>query len=838
MSDAAAAPREGSSVLRLLPLVVGVLVLLVALASAWRYRAASLAWDDLLDGATAALADGNYASRVAASAALEAPEVPDGPLARLGNALIEAVGRDGLDARARARKALLARVEVERVALFGDRARDEAARAALLEARNQAPRLLDTVVASTLMALDDGHPDQAQTELATLDEAQRTTADAAWLEALVALAAGHRNDANRAAREATQLDERHLFARDLLIELRANRGDYTGALEDYDTLVGGIGRDHVDAHIDRARLQIRVNKTAEDAVDRLRALLEGRGQALAPAQRARIHDSIGRYYARRDDLASARSAYEAAMKAAPGDARYSTGLARLDMRAYQLDSAEAVLREAHAAEPGAVQHVVQLARVRLLRGDAPGALEWLRKVEKPDVEALLLKGQAHLELGDRRTAEETLTEALHQDGGLLDVRILHTLANYLQGRRPTSTLADLRARREAKPKDNERLEDPALPFRAFAQALEHKGDDKGAAAEYAAALVVEPRDFRAHFALCALAARDLQAEDPARRALKHCRAALDINPHHLPAARLASFVSEMYDDAGAVVAALFPVLARRSEPADLARRAARAYVALGQIENAEKLIAPDREPPDAASTGYVQGLVAAAKGELERAQPLLYAAADALTDDPWVQLSHADLLLRMDRAREAGTYYRRAMSAGDELSRAQRFGAFPRGALGAARADLEVREWSRAREAARIAEERARDSLSHPRVRAEALALQGQAWLASGSRRGRRNAESLLRRALKLETDLPAALMGLGMLAKVERRTEDAIERFRRVTRVAPDDPEGHFRLGELLRADDATAAAGREALEKAAKLDPQGQWGVRARRALQGRSP
>ena len=114
--------------------------------------------------------------------------------------------------------------------------------------------------------------------------------------------------------------------------------------------------------------------------------------------------------------------------------------------------------------------------------------------------------------------------------------------------------------------------------------------------------------------------------------------------------------------------------------------------------------------------------------------------------------------------------------------------------------------------------------------------MQAQALIASGNRRNLGRADRLLQKSLRVEPDLPEALLGLGQLAERKRRTDEAIRRYKRLTQVAPKDPEAAFRLGRLLFADRKARELGRTELQRASTLDAEGAWGERARRLLTGR--
>jgi len=805
-----------SATVRIATLAVVVAVLVLALVSTWSYRSAVSEADALIEDARRAVADGNYGSRLEVTERLAGAPEPGGPLVWLGDTVASSAG-GGLEGHRATRLALLARLEAERVHLFGERGRLDAARVAERAARDAAPKSTDTAAARVLLALHAGRPADARRAIEELPSTARKQARAQLMLARTLLASGDRDAAVDRARTATRLDDGLLPARKLLADLKAAKGDYTGALKDYEALLDAAADEHIDTQVALQRLRVQVNKRAGEALDGLKRLLEGGDSVLAPTQRARIHDSIGLYYARRGEFPSARDAYRAAIDAAPDDPRYSTGLARLDMRAFKLDEAEAVLRRASEAEPRAPEHRVALARVSLLRGDADGVLAQIKRIRKPGAEALLLQAQAELALGDPRAAEETLREASRLDSGLTDIRLYRTLAQFLLGRQPDATLAQLRAGRERSGVADQRLEDRTLPFRAYGIALARKREFKSAVSEFERALVIERTDFRAHHELCRLFAERRDA----RRALRQCRAALSTNPHFAPAAVLSAEIAERWRDPGAVSASLAPLVANGRASAAGVRRLVRALVQQGQLEKATALATDDVDP---ATGRYIRGLVALARNETAAAREALLPVTDELTADPFAQVAYADALMKSDRAQEAATFYRRAIKTGDG----------PEGALGAARAALRRERAREAIAAAREAGRRATKGLYHPKVQAQALVLEAQGWMEKGGRAGRRSAQRALSKAQRLERDLPATLLAQGQLAEATGQRDDAIARYTRVTQVAPKHPEAFFRLGRLRLADPDDRDAAVQALRLAEKLDPEGAWGFRAKKLLE----
>lgn len=814
----APAERRGGGVLRA-ALLGGVTVLALGIIGVtWRYVSAHEGVAGPVAEARAAILDGNYASRVDATTALAAADTAPGPLASLGNAVARLFGRQGITgARAEAR-ALRARVLAERVVQFRDLGQAGPAAEAAEAAAAARPQDADTRVAQALLQIHEGEPEAAEQQLKAALAATPADESLRYAAGLAAERAGRREVAKEHYRAALQANPGHIAAHAALARIKAVGGDGAGAYEAYANLLSTLGAEHVDSRIDQARLQIDIGKRSEEAVGTLKEMLAGGSTNLSEHQRARLHEGIGEFYASGEDWNAARAAFQAAVDAAPLDPAFVAGLVRLNLRERKIDEAEALLEKSpHTAET-ADMHRQLRAEARLLRGDAEGALAHLKEVEREGARVLLLKGRALLELGRADEAEKALDVARGLDRGLTDIQVYSALADLAQGRPAKRELSELRASRPG-----ERLQDRGLPFRAYAKALLAERDRREATAQLEAALAADKRDFRARYDLCQLNASRLRARD----ALDECIKALALNPWFIPAAAAAAEIAEAHQDWNAVADVLEPALAggAGADPAAF-RRLARGLVKLKKLDEAEKLLAEDGPLQHEASRRYVKGLVAHARGHYREAGKALAAAVEQLPEEPWVLRARADALMRAGEPEEAGAWYRRALKAGGGAE----------AALGAAKAWLSLEgEWRNALSSARVAVREAKRGLSHPRVRAEAIAVQGEAWSRSGSRRGLRKARSLLRQSLKIERDLPTALLALGRVDEATRRYEDAAGQYARATQVDPDNAEAWYMLGMVLRRVGDRRDA-REALDSAKKLDPEGRWGILADQAIRRR--
>ncbi|MEZ4472363.1 MAG: tetratricopeptide repeat protein [bacterium] len=106
--------------------------------------------------------------------------------------------------------------------------------------------------------------------------------------------------------------------------------------------------------------------------------------------------------------------------------------------------------------------------------------------------------------------------------------------------------------------------------------------------------------------------------------------------------------------------------------------------------------------------------------------------------------------------------------------------------------------------------------------------------LQTGGRRGLRAATRFFAEALQAEKELPAALVGNGLLAEQQQRFDEAVRLYGRAIQVSPKDPEAHYLLGRLLLQTPGTTDQGREMLTQARTLDPRGRFGSLAKGLLQ----
>jgi len=817
---------------RVASLMILIATLILALVVTLRYRGVVTMLENEHLAASTKIADGNYIPRVEVAAALSVPIEEPGFLARLGDSSHRLLGRPGFSAAEEARQALLARLEAERVYLYGDRGRLETAQK--LVAAGDGTPLLDHIIAAALLDLAGDDPGKAAQRLDLISEAERSEADVHWLRGLIADDRGDVQAALQHVERALQQDDRHPHAPTFRIDLKVKSGEHAvDALHDYQRLLTQDKPGHIGAQISLERLRIQVRKRPGEAVESLKRLLDAGIGRLSPTQRALVHDSIGLYYLQEvGDQAQARKAYTAARDAAPSDSRFVVGLARLDMQSFDLTGAEKALEKAIAVDGRNPLYKTMLAEIDLSRGNASGAVRRLSAIARRDASANLLMGRAHLARAESPLATEDTRKEAHalaldafeksraQSPNLVDAEALLLLTRLLKGdRRDTQfrALADLRRR----PIESEDIQvDPAIKYRTYARGLAARGRHRRAKQAYEAVLHTHPQDFRSQFGICLAEMKRLRAD----AALAACqRVVTEMNPTYAPARQRWAEVAEFLAKPAVVATALSSIHKNGLAGGPDIRRLARALGEQGKLSELEAL--EKSQDKDAATQNYVKGLLARARGDLSAANAFLSQAAQSLGTDHWAQTAYGDLLLQTGQSTKAIGFFRRAM----DLSRA------PMGALGLAKAYMQKRDWRAASSTARRAEILAGRSLVRKQMRGEALAVQAQAAAQQG-RRGRRKAKSLLRKAKKIDGALPSVALTEGILAEKNRKQDQAITAYRRLTVMAPKDPEGHYRLARILWSDRRSRASARSSLKTVIELDPQGTWGDRARRLLSKR--
>lgn len=797
---------------RVVVLIGLTLVAALIATSSWRYRVAARAAQAELETIRLSLLDGNFSSRLTASARLSDPPKNGSLFTRLGAVVANATGNDDLDQAHGERAALSARVEAERVAIYGDTAQLSRAQQLSEQASRLWPGQPDSVIAAALLRLSGGAPEASAALLSAWPKGDEPGISRA--RARVALAAGDLEAASQFALSAQQHDASDVNARYLGIEVLARRGGRSRALEAWEALAPA----HVDSMIALNALRIEVGKRSEAAVASLRQLLEG-SETLGPRQRGAIHAAIGRHHLLADRLPEALESCRAAMAADPQSHRHQTNLARAQIKINDLDGAESTLRAALKHHPKAPDLLMDLARLALRRGASDAALTALSLIVAPTADTLYVQAQALLDAGRIEGARAALERASRAAPHSADMQILLHLSRLLL--RPKSqserrALDDLRT-----PAPPLVLTDTALPYRAMGLALSQAGSSAAAVLEFERALALDPTDFRSHLELCRLAA----ARRDAAGAMAHCRAGHALNPAHRPTASRLAALAEALGDPGGVIDAL-GVKGERPSTTTTAdrRRLGRAFATTGNGAALSRLAESATDQP---TRLYLQGLGSVDGEQVNLASQRLYAAAQALPKDGPVLLSLGTMLLNSGQSERAAEAFANAMRQTDT----------PDAALGAAQAALRLGKMAGARKFAIEAARRTRRTICRPESLAEAYSLQGMTWLGGGPR-GLVRARQLFTKALKANPKDPTASVGLGRLAQAKGDVEGAARHLRRALESDPSSAEARFRLGALLVSRPESVTEGRSTLKDVVRLAPDSRWGALAKRRLEAKAP
>lgn len=798
-------------------LLAGLVVTLAAVAvtTVIAYRKAMRRADDLHAAAQRELNADTHPGRINATRILEAAPARANILARLGDQVVQVFGGAGLGAPAARRDAVLARVLAERVLRDAEINLRDRADAALVLASAHNTGLADAQLAALVRALDRRDLAAADAAILAMPESHRAQAPVRYHQAVLAYLRGERAVAARLNGQALEADAGYVPAELASLREQLERGQHARALAGYGQLETRLGR-HVGAFVERRRAWVLTLNRDTVGVADLKKVLSNAGQDnadLSPHQLALVHETIGLYYVHRDQ-ALARAELEKAAAAAPEQSQALIGLARLDLLGYRVPEAEARLAKVDARLPNHPAVRVEQARALLLRGDASGAVTLLRRVESPTLEGLLVEAQARLALSEPAAAATALRRAVPLGKGLSDIGYYQLLADVSAKNKPISALENLKTM--ANPKVGAVLWDDALPNRAYGIALMRSNRLKEAVQVLKGVGAAFPKDHRAAAALCMAWRLRLDAKP----ALAACRAALRVNPYDMNVARLGSRIAEEYADFGAVLALLEPAKARGPE---LTRRLARAYATLNDTGKLTDLL---RRSGTGATNAYLTALDLMARGKPAEALAPMAKAAEGLPSDEWVHLSHARLLLAQGDSRGAQKVFERVA----KRSR------LPHAQMGLARVALLNNKWNAANAAVRAAGKLAKTSLSHPRVRAEALALEGRIALYKSGRRGWRTAKRSFRAAARIAKELPELLVGRGLLAEQSRDLDGALRAYGRAVQVSPRDAEAHYLFGRFLMNNTEQRDQAIKTLQKAIDLDPRGRYGDLSRRALKGR--
>jgi tetratricopeptide (TPR) repeat protein len=369
---------------------------------------------------------------------------------------------------------------------------------------------------------------------------------------------------------------------------------------------------------------------------RLRAVVLGIVLALActpPEERAEqaretIEESIAR-----GDREAALEAVDDLRASADETADAQLELAQLLVRAGNAPEAGWLLEDAVRRHPDRADLALALTRVSLLLGNPARAREVADGIT-PEVEqhadALVLRAQAELQLGDLERALVTLADAERLYPDRPEARLARIATLLSEDKEDEARTAIEETRAGLAGDDEETL---ALRRRlnfTLAQIQAEQGETEAALAAMDAMLDADPTDLMAWQALVQVLAKNERAEE----ALARVEAALTAD----------------------------------EPPAPLHALAAQMHAALGNNEAAEAALRTYAEGSDAA-VAY-QPLVSfhSARGDAEATLTVLDEALARFPDEPTLRLQRAEALLaaeRVDEAREERRRFREATFDGD-----------------------------------------------------------------------------------------------------------------------------------------------------------------------------
>ena len=196
---------------------------------------------------------------------------------------------------------------------------------------------------------------------------------------------------------------------------------------------------------------------------------------------------------------------------------------------------------------------------------------------------------------------------------------------------------------------------------------------------------------------------------------------------------------------------------------------------------------------------------------------------EARQNDPRSLGLLGDVFRQASRPREAQIYYEKAIKLDQE----------PFARLGLARLFLEHGQTDLALDQAKDALTATKKSLSPPRIRAAALAIQARVLISEGGRGNMRKAERLLAKAIRVKSGSPDALIAQGVLKEKKGEKAEAKAIYRDLISRSNRADEAHYRLGRLLMSNRLTRREGIALLRVFVDTDGHSRWKSRALRLI-----
>ena len=132
---------------------------------------------------------------------------------------------------------------------------------------------------------------------------------------------------------------------------------------------------------------------------------------------------------------------------------------------------------------------------------------------------------------------------------------------------------------------------------------------------------------------------------------------------------------------------------------------------------------------------------------------------------------------------------------------------------------------------------RTKKSLSPPRIRASAIALQARTLMSKRGKPNRRKAARLIEKSLRVKADNIDALIARGLLEEKKREPERAKAIYRALLDRPQASDEAHYRLGRLLMSERMTRREGAALLRALVNSGSDSRWSRLARPLLPNES-
>lgn len=582
------------------------------------------------------------------------------------------------------------------------------------------------------------------------------------------------------------------------------------ALQYYENVLSNYP-EHVGAQIGSTEAMLALDRNLPGALATARTLREKQGATLSSEEETYLDYVHGRLFEKTGQHDKAVKRLEAALGRHPKRSDIAEKLARFHLGHFEIDRALSAVERASASAPGRVPLGVLEGEILLAGSRYRDATDRLSTLPRKDRRVARLQGIAAYYRGDLRTARRAFDRTRNEEGRMpSDAAMFLALTDAAAGDVDRARAVIDRATRVKR-------NDPLVLW-ALGRAEMARDNHRGAVRALQRAIKEDDRAYRAHGDL---AQAQLRLGKP-QKALASATAATDLNPFYREGLVLLGQLNLGIDEAGAAREAFQRVIDHHPADADANRGLGLAYLALGDLDQAETFVleARTRRPRDGRNHHAV-GRVYRARSEpakavraLTRASKLDAENADVHDDLGWVYLA----LGGRAKAGAAKKSFTRAL----EL---QRRSTSSRWGLGKALLVLKDKEAPAELNRAVSALRRSGSA----RERGEANLDLANAYLVAPKTpdlgRARRAAQSSVR--------ADSTAQGHALLARILNdleRSALAIKQVDFVLALDPEHAEAHYELGRARDALGEYEMAG-DAFQKYLKLQPRGRNARAARR-------